>query len=373
MKVKTLLILLIFLAVLVGIGLFTLTGKGPDKGERVLGTHLLKDLPANDIATVNIVEKEGEGVHLRKMAGQWVVENRFGYPADFSKLSDLVRKLVNAKVGRTFQATQGALKRLELLDPEKGEGKDEEKGTRLTFQDSKGKILAQLVIGKAMKGGQGGMFPEGHYLRLNDQENISLVDKQFEGLEKSPSGWLKKDLIDVESGDISEITCFAEDGKRIVYAFKRPEKGKDLEPVTLPPGRKIRKSAVNRLAGAVSSLNMEDVADPELDLQSVGLSPSAKVEYRLFNGMVYNLYPGKKCKGSDKCYLRIEVEYEKPVGGVAAVSKKKEQKEKKDPAEKAKALNQKLGKWTYIIPQWKHEALVMDLESLLEKKEKKKP
>jgi hypothetical protein len=372
MKVKTLVVLLIILAVLAVIGVATLNRKGPEQGKKVLGTFLMKDLPANDIAALDIRGKGGEAVHLRKVAGRWVVQERFGYPADFSRLSDLVHKLMNAKVGRTFQASQDALKRLQLLDPEQGNAKDEEKGTRVTFQDSKGKTLAQLVMGKVMKGGQGGMYPEGQYLKLNDRPNIFLVDKAFEGLEKSPSGWLKKDLIDVKAADVREISCVAADGKNVVYAFKRPEEGKDLEPVTLPPGRKLRKSGLNELAGALSSLNIEDVADPGLDLQSMGLNPSAKLEYRLFNGIVYDLYPGKKCKGSDKCYLRVEVGYEKPAD-VTQAPKGKIQKKKEDPAQEAKSLTQKIGHWTYIIPQWKHDAFVTDLGSLLEKESKKKP
>jgi len=372
MKVKTLLILLIVLVVLAGIGVVTLTWKSPEQGKKVLGTSLMKDFPANRVASVDIAEKSGEGVHLKKVAGRWVVGNRFGYAANFSKLSDLVRDLIHAKVGRTFQATPGSLKRLQLMDPEQGKAGDEEKGTRITFKDAEGKTLARLIMGKAMKGGQDSMFPEGQYVRLNDQPNISLVDKQFEGLEKSPSGWLKKDLTDVQAEDIREISCLDPEGKNMVYAFKRVAKGKDLEPENLPPGRKINQSALNRLKGALSSLNMEDVADPGLDLGSVGLNPSSRLEYRLFDGTVYDLYPGGKCKKSGKCYLRIEVRYEKPVD-LKPPSKEKEKKGKEDPAEKAKSLNQKLGQWTYIIPQWKHEALVTDLGALLEKEGKKKP
>jgi len=375
MKVKTLVILLIVLAALAGVGVLVLMQHAPGKGRRELGAPLMKGFPVNDIASVTILETVGDGVKLVKVGTRWVVKNRFGYPADFSKITGFVRKVMDAKVGRKFEASQGALKRLHLKDPEDKGARNDEKGVSIIFKDSKGKTLARLIFGKAMKGGQEGIFPEGQYVMLDNQKTVYLIDKQFEGLAKTPSEWIKKDLINVKAPDIREISCLEPDGKTISYAFRRPEKGKDLAPLHLPPGKKIKRSSVNRLAGALSSLRIEDVLDPVQDERSIGMEHSSKLEYRLFDGMIYDLYPGKQCKEADFCYLKVAVRYEKPAsmkkGSVEKPGKGEERKKAKsseeDMEQKAKALNKELGRWVYKIPQWKHDALVTDLKSLLEK------
>jgi hypothetical protein len=379
MKVKTLAILLIVLAVLTGVVFAVLMQHSSQEGKRELGTPLLKNLPANDIASVTILGGGGNAVQLSQTGNRWVVKDRFGYPADFSKLVEFVRKLKDAKIGRSFAASEKALKRLHLKDPGDKEGEKEEKGTAITLADANGKPLVHLIMGQPMKGGKGGFFPEGQYVILGNRKTVYLIDKQFEGLGETPAEWLKKDLIDVKGEDIGEIVCLDPDGKTTRFAFRRPEKGKDLEPVGLPPGKKIKRSSVNRLAGALSGLQIEDVVDPAKAGEIIGMANSAKIEYHLFNGMIYDLYPGSKCKEGEPCYLKVAVRYQIP-GPVKTAAKEvpktEGDKEKAGDAErtmeqKAEALNKELGRWTYTIPRWKHDALATDLASLLDKEKKK--
>jgi hypothetical protein len=375
MKVKTLAILLIVLAVLTGLVFVVFMQRSPREGKRELGAPLLKNFPANDITSVTILDAGNEGVQLVQSGVRWVVKNRFGYPADFQKITELVRNLRDAKIGRSFEATKGVLERLHLKDPADNTAPKEEKGTAIIFADAKGKTLVRVCLGEPMKGGQGGIFPEGQYVLLGNGKTVYLVDKQFESFAKSPSEWLKKDLIDVKAADVREVVCLDPDGKTTRFAFKRQAKGKDLEQVHPAPGKKIERTSLNRLAGALSGLRIEDVLDPTKGKASIGMKDSSRLEYRLFNGMVYDLYPGKKCKEAGSCYLKVGVRYENP-GPTSESSGKDAHGKKKEDAgkqveQKAESLNKKLGRWIYKIPQWKHEALVTDLESLV-KKEKKK-
>jgi hypothetical protein len=379
MKVKTLAILIIVLAVLTGVVFAVLMQHSSREGKRELGTPLLKNLPANDIASVTILGGDGNEVRLSQAGKRWVVKERFGYPADFSKLVEFVRKLKDAKIGRSFAASEKALKRLHLKDPGDKEAKKEEKGTAIILADANGKPLVHLIIGEAMKGGKGGFFPEGQYVMVGNRKTVYLIDKQFEGLGQTPTEWLKKDLIDVKEDDIKEIACVDPDGKTTRFAFRRPEKGKDLEPVGLPSGEKIKRPSVNRLAGALSGLELEDVIDPAKAGEIMGKANSPKIEYHLFNGMIYDLYPGSKCKEGEVCYLKVAVRYQQPtpLKTAAKEAPKKEGNEEKagdvekTMEKKAETLNKELGRWTYTIPRWKHDALATDLASFLEKEKKK--
>lgn len=374
MKVKTLAILLIVLAVLTGLVFVVFMQRSHREGKRELGAPLFKKFPANDIAALTIVDAGDEGVHLARRKGGWVVENRFGYPADFQKITEFVRKLRDVKVGRSFEATEGVVKRLHLREPGTGNAPKEEQGTAVIFADEKGKTLARVLMGAPMKGGQGGMFPEGQYVLLNKGKTVYLVNKQFEGLEKTPSRWLKKDLVDVKAADVREVACLDPDGKTTRFVLRRPAKGKDLEQVYPAPGKRIKRSAVNRLAGALSGLHIEDVLDPGKKGTPVGLKKSPKLVYRLFSGMVYELYPGKKCKEAGSCYLTVRVRYEQPAPSKDLPKGEGTGKKKEAPGsrvkEEADNLDKKLSPWVYVIPQWKHDALITDFQLLLEKEKK---
>jgi outer membrane phospholipase A len=127
---------------------------------------------------------------------------------------------------------------------------------------------------------------------------------------------------------------------------------------------------------------------------------SKRLEYHLFNGMIYRLYPSKTCSEDDQCLLELEVDYkkslpEKKETAEPESSKKEEASSEKTPSEKtpsektpsekapsektpeelaleAKELNERLSRWVYVIPRWQHRALITDLDPLLAKSEKKK-
>jgi hypothetical protein len=375
MKGKTLGILLIALAALAGVVFGIYMQQSPREGKREFGAPLFENLPVNDIAAVTILHTGDEQVYLARPKDRWIVKNRFGYPADFEKIRAFVRKLQDAKIGRSFEATKGVVERLHLVNPAEKNGKEEEKATAVVFADKEGKTLARVLMGAPMKGGQGGMFPQGQYVLLGKGKTVYLLDKEFEDLGKSPAEWLKKDLLDVREADVRQIACLAPDGKSVRFSFTRSAKGKDLEQMHPVPGKKIKASSLKSLAGALSNLRMNDVVDPAQEDQLPGMVQSPKLEYRLFDGMVYDLYPGKKCTEAGSCYLKITVRYENP--GTLNTSQGKAEEDKKQEEvqgkleQKARELNQELGHWTYVIPQWKHDNLVTDFESLLEKEKKK--
>ncbi|MCF8131213.1 MAG: hypothetical protein K9N10_22100, partial [Deltaproteobacteria bacterium] len=112
MNKKTLFILLVVLAVLAGVGRSILVeNSSKPPGSDVMGTLLFEKLPANEITKI-VIERPDDSVTLVKGEESWVVENRFGYPADFSKITDLIRQLKQTKVGRKFAGTEPVQKRL---------------------------------------------------------------------------------------------------------------------------------------------------------------------------------------------------------------------------------------------------------------------
>jgi hypothetical protein len=310
------------------------------------------------------------------------VENRFHYPADFSKIADFVRKLKQAKIGRQFQSSEATLERLSLKSPDDKNAGKSGKGTKILLMDESEKLLASLLLGKPRESGAERSFPDGHYVTLDNDPKIYLIDTHFAQLQKEPSAWLDKALLKVETNEIKKISSLSADGEKIHYTFVRKEKGNDLEPSALPANKKVDKSALNRLARSLSSLSMEDVIDPSDHSISTDLKQSDKLEYHMFNGIIYRIYPATACPEDGQCYLKVEVDYQKPTAEKkpAADDKKASSDEKNSPEKtpeeidlETKQLNKRLSPWTYVISKWQHDAFVTDLDKLLEKPDKDRP
>ena len=377
MKTKTLVILLVIFGLLVGAGALVIRLKSPGGSISALDKLILEKLPANEISAITIKGPE-ISVLLAKKLDRWVVENRFHYPADFSKIADFVRKLKQAKIGRQFQSSEATLQRLSLKSPDDTGAGKAGKGTKILLKDESGKLLASLLLGKPRESGAERSFPDGHYVTLDNDPTIYLIDTHFAHLQKEPSAWLDKALLKVEANEVKKISSLSADEGKIHYTFVRAEKGNDLESSVLPANKKVDKSVLNRLARSLSSLSMEDVIDPSDDSVSIDLKKSNKVEYHLFNGMIYSVYPGKACPEDGQCYLKVEVDYQKPSAEEKPAADEKASNDEKTSPEKtseeidleAKQLNKRLSPWTYVISKWQHDSFITDLDKLLEKPDK---
>ncbi|MCD6306303.1 MAG: DUF4340 domain-containing protein [Deltaproteobacteria bacterium] len=373
MKAKTLVILLVILVVLAVAGGLVIRSQDAKTPSGEMGRALFKGLPINDIAAV-VIDTPTETASLKKTADFWIVEERFGYPADFSKLSDFVRRLREVKVGRQFEAAIEVTNRLALRAPDDAEARSGEKGTRIRMMDAEAKPLLDVVLGKTRIADPGKGPPDGQYLMVTGQPRIYLIDQIFSSFEVGPSQWLKKRPVQVDASEIRRIVCLEPDGATVRYAVKRPEKGKDFVWVTPLTDQKIKISSVNRLANALSSLSIEDVKpvseSPDFEKENV----SARLDYTLFDGRVYHVYPARSCSPTVPCRIRLQVTHEPRTEETAgdASAQTRDASAKTGAGESAPAVgetreNEHLKPWVFIIPEWQHQAFLTNFEDLVEK------
>ena len=128
MKIKTFVILMIILGVLAGAGALIVHYRDIPSPSGEMGAYLLEQLPANDVVSI-VVKTPDAAVSLMKEGDLWVVEERFSYPADFSKISELVKTLREVKVGRKFASSEKVLKRLSIKPPDDTGAPEDERGT----------------------------------------------------------------------------------------------------------------------------------------------------------------------------------------------------------------------------------------------------
>ncbi len=375
MKIKTLVILLIVLGVLAGAGALIIHLQNSSSSSGEMGAYLLEQLPANEVASI-VIETLGDTVSLMKKGDSWVVEERFGYPADFSKISDLVRTLKQVKVGRRFESSEKILKRLSLKSPGDTGAPEDGRGTWIRIKDKEGKPVLGILLGKTRMKGKERKVPDGQYVMLSKGPEIYLIDTILSSFETGPSGWLAKNPVKVDAKEVKSISCTGPGGKPVHYRFERAGKGKDFELIDPSTNHEIKKSSLNRLSNALSSLQINDVENPSAPPESIEKETSPLLEYHLFNGLTYRVYPGKACSGTIPCYLRIGVDYQRPgpakrEKAQAASSRKKEpatEKSEEELTAEATEENAHVSPWVYVIPEWQHNAFFTSLDQLLEKK-----
>jgi hypothetical protein len=373
MKSKTFVILLVICAVLGAVAYFTVVQRGSQDNQGKMGEKLLPDFPVNEVAKITIKSPEAS-LTLNKGETVWEVEDKFNYPADFSKLADFVKQLRDTKIGRQFRADEEKISRLGLNPPDKADLPEEQKGSRITLSDKENKPLADVILGKSREGG-------GHYVMLAGSSEIAMVDQNFQFIDKKPDEWLDKELMKVPAADVEKIVCLDPKTDTPLYTLKRPEKGKEPEFVNPPEGKKIKKAKINSLFGALASFRIDSVGDPSTEAAGAIPEEGPVFVYHLFDGTVYKVYPGNALKDDEeKYYFKTAVSFSAPekkteeTEEATAEETEKEAQPEPEEAEKseselaaeATSLNEKFSPWTYIISKWRKDNFVADAEEFFE-------
>ena len=344
MKPKSFLILFILLLVLGSVTYFVLNREKPSSKSSGMGDLLLENFPLDDIVAVRISAFENDELHitnLKKTESGWVVEDLFEFPADFKSIMELVDKLKVSKIGRQFEASPDAISRLALHDPGQTDISQDEKAVRIQIFDPDQKSLADLLVGKQRESSTG--FGA-HYLKHTEENIVYLVDQSFWFEGKQPRNWIKTDLLAIPAEDIEAVTCINPKDQGIIYSVKRPAKGETPEFQSDVGDEAIKTRTVDLLFDSLSSLSIQDIAGPleEVSQEKTGFDTIPYLDFQLFDGTHYRLYPGKKTDSEQGGYY-VKIESEK--------------------------LNHNLSQWVYIISDWEHQSLVTDLETFFEKSE----
>lgn len=394
MKSKTFFILLVTCAVLAGVSWFVLKPGTPSARKRTdtAGVRLLADLPVNDILRIDIAGPDS-GVIMEKGEAVWVVKGKFGYPADFPKLTSLLLKLRDMKINRTFPASEDILDRLSLRTPDAPPKNASAKtgGTRITLKGRDGKPVADIIIGKAREtdAGRGGNFvmPAG-------ENTVYVVDQEFSFLESGAEDWIEKQILDIPPEMVAQVDRIDPKGKLPLYTVRRPAKAQPAEMTDAPKDKTVLPAKINRLMDALAAFQIEDVIDSATPAKKTGIGEGPCFAYTLFDGTVYTLCLGKTVEGNpDRTYLKATVGFTPPpnTGDEAATTQKaapaetatdgndkttptKDAPPEKtgDPARAAAERNEKISPWIFAVPKWKADQFISEKADFFEVPEPEK-
>ncbi len=330
-----------------------------------IGAQLLPGLKVSDVAKLRLQDASGE-VTLELKDKVWRVAQRGGYPADFSEISGLILKLLDAKVVQSETVGKSLHGRLDLLAP----GKDvkEGSGTLLELGDAAGKTLASMVLGKVslkkdplnpLPNARDGVPAGRHILVAGKGDNVVVVSDPLEKAVARPGAWVARDFFKVE-----RIRRLQVAGERGSWAIARDEEWGQWK--FAAGGGRLDPSAAVSANNALGNLSFNDViVDDE-----TGAKAALTVTAETFDNLSYTIGLAPQADGN--FVLRFKVAGEPPK------TRKPEPKEKPEDAEKLDKefaenrqrlearimLEQARSQWAYVVPAKQLAPLLAGREQL---------
>lgn len=285
--------------------------------------------------TVKTAEEE---YTIQRDGAAWTLVEKQGYPVDSERARTVLVQLSQLRLAEAKTRMPERYPRIEVEDP----SGDDAKSARLTVKDEGGEVLADVIVGKAktnLAGGVGGI-----YLRRPDESQAWLARGALD-LRKRAVDWLVKDIIDIEEKRVRRITTNPAAGDpTVILKEKREDRAFRLE--ALPEGKTVKKDELNGFGTALADLNLLDVVPAEQ--KPLSAEAGARAEVETFDGLVIQIFMEESDEG---IFARFEA--------TADAAQPDIEKE-------AEAINARVGKWVYLVPEYKLRPLLKAQGDLIE-------
>jgi hypothetical protein len=373
MNLKQLGILLALVVLVGGAGLIlrhnensSWSGGGSEAGKKLLG-----DFPVNDVAQIHFQQNTNE-LTLAKTNDIWTVHERHGYPADFSKISQLLLKLRDLKIVQSEQIGPSQLPRMNLA-----QGQGTNSATLVEFSGASGKPVRTLLLGKnhihenrqasPEMGEQG--WPDGRYVMTgSNATTVALISDPLSDINPQPSQWLDKTFFKTEKPRKVSVT-FPAAVTTNSWSLTRETETNEWKLVDAKPGEELDETKASGAANALSSPSFTDVLNP----QAGDFKRPTEVEIGDFDGFKYSIKVGGK--PDDEYQLKVTTS---ALFGSRTPGKDEtaEQKAALDKAFQENLEKQKeklhreteFNNWTYLVPGWTLDPILKTRAQLLVEK-----
>jgi len=358
MKAKTLVILLALCGVALAIvwGLHALRSR-PASGWAI-GQKIAPAFPLNDIERIAVRTAAGS-VTIAKQDGIWKVAEYYDFPANFSKVAELLQQIYGMTVGQHLKVRGSTLGRLRLLGPAAPSAAESGQGTAVQFFTKGATPVFEFIIGNHKQNPPdpnnpyGFSAPEGTYIRLASptagapagSETVLLV-KDIIATPAGAEGWIERTLVNVDAEQVRTITIAPPGGAPAVLS--RTNSTDAFSMAGLAATQHVNNAAATTLAGALSHFTIQKVVPPSEASTNAALEHAWQVSLRTADGITYSLVLADT--NAPDAYARLSVSYDathaEPDAGDADAAKNK-----------AALLTSRFSSWLYVLPSYKANEL----------------
>jgi hypothetical protein len=326
-------------------------------GERLFAN--LDPAAVNNAASLTVTAKAKTfTVYLKD--GAWVVKEMSDYPADTA----LVRKaLFSLTELRPYEAKTKDAARLAKLELEDPKGKDAQ-SKQLTVKDKDGKVLADVVVGKANTTNVI-LGKEMVYVRKAGTDQAWLAEGD-PSLKAEPLEWIVRSVIDIDVERVKDVETKSAKGELLLHLAKEKADDKEYAIKNLPAGRKPKEArTVGYVAESLDNVNLDDVTKAgEIDFEKNGTVVGS---WRTFDGLVIK---ARMAEVDKKFWVALSAEIDE-----AALLKEKPKADSKlkdaDAVRKEAAeINSRVRAWAYHLPTTSSRFMTYKLDDLMEPEKK---
>lgn len=366
MNAKTLTVVGLAAAVLFGAALYLSGGSDAKTADATVGGKLFPELSGrvNDVVEVALVDA-GTAFSVRKEGASWGAADKGGYPVDFDKVKALVVGVAEFAVVEPMTKNPEFHAKMGVEDPS-GAGAT---SRRVTLKDGSGKVLADVIVGKA-KANQGMTSKPSLYVRRFGEDQVFEVTGSV-NVGGDASGWLNRDVSKVESSRVKRAVITHPDGE-VLTVSKTEQAQQDFTVEHLPEGKELSWSGVaNGIPSALQYMSLDDVQRAE----GFDLNGATVTDYECFDGLVVT---ARSIERDGKTWITLSAHADEslralPAGPEAppeegtdpAAPKKPELKAFDLVQKEADELNAKWSPWVFNVPGYNATNLRKRMKDLL--------
>jgi hypothetical protein len=248
----------------------------------VSGQKLLEKLDTKALNQINI-RVDGTDLSLLQLQGGGWQEESLSYEADTQPIQDLLLNLSQIRLGDLVTNDPEHHERFRLLSPPEKleEWSKERHADSVTLLHGDGTLILSLLLGKERSNG------EGQYVRHAGSDKVYLISERL-SVDSAVNDWLKKDLLAIESAQITGIKL--QNGEGLSFVVNRDNAEAEWKPaaenVNTPDSERIKKM-LDRLASlSFAKLYNKDVAPQQLEGSEI---EEDTLLVSLFDGRIYTL------------------------------------------------------------------------------------
>ncbi len=157
---------------------------------------------ATSLSVVSWDEGEAKVVRfaVEQKEGRWVIPSHNDYPADGTeRMGKAAASFIDVKKDVYYGDKPEDHAKFGVLDPESTDGKDDEKGKRITIKDASGTVLVDVIVGKQPEG-----KTDTYYVRKRDEKRV-YGSKLTLDISTDFGQWIEKDLLRVKRDEIVKV------------------------------------------------------------------------------------------------------------------------------------------------------------------------
>jgi hypothetical protein len=307
--------------------------------------YLIQGLDPADIDSI-VLGTGDTAVTLKRESGRFVVANKDNYPAEASKINDLLTRCLEIRTTQIYTEARANHEDLQVT----------EKKARsvVKFLKTDSSLLAGVIVGKDRELG------EGTYVRLATDDKV-YVAPSVSWFGAKAMDYINQELVSVKREDIQSVSVQSSGGE---YLLRTGEDGKAVVLENMPEGKRLKSSDSETVFSAVTGLRFDDVTK-----NAGSLSFDKQFVCRLKDSTVYTIKIAQK---DSKTYITCQADFTdtEPVVMKENEVQSEEQLKKNEAKllnrDKAKEFTAKNQGWIYEIADWKAKYLTKQLSDLLE-------